>query len=135
MMVSMHFNIQMVIRALYYGLQILGYTVFLNSYLIPEASSTCVDIAFYKRFPEYIWSFGHCSHAHKWFGPGTYTEKCCFSDAINMLTCSTTYKEGDWSNNVLMILGRHFCDDLVEREARINLNISGMCVISCPYVS
>ena len=63
--------------------------------------------------------------SHRWQGPGTYTEKCCDLDAENTLTCSTTLKEGDWSNNILMMFGHRFCDDLVGRVGIISTNVSG----------
>ena len=100
-------------------------------YSLSEPGSTCVDIAFYTRLPEYNWSFGHCFSSHTWLGRGTYTEKCCISDPMNTLTCSTTSKEGDWSNNALMLFGHHFCDDLVGRETEIGLNVAGMFIPSC----
>ena len=104
----------------------------MHFYLISEPNTTCVNIDFYTRSPEYNWSFGHCMSPHTWLGAGTYTEKCCDFDSISILTCNTTSKEGDWSNNVLMMFGHRFCDDLVGQKGIITVNVSGMCKAILP---
>ena len=86
--------------------------------------SRCLDVVFYKRSREYHWSFGHCLSSLNWLGIGTYHEKCCVLDEINMLTCSTTAKGGDWSSTMLTMFGHRFCDDLVGKKGMIRINIS-----------
>ena len=71
-------------------------SLFLHFHIIPESGSTCVDIALYKRFPDYGWSFGHCLSSLEWLGRGTYIEKCCVTDTNIALTCSAASKDGDW---------------------------------------
>ena len=91
-----------------------------------DSDSTCIDIAFQTPSDEYNWSFGHCQGSDKWLRRGIYIEKCCNLDAQNTLTCSTTSKDGDWSNNFLMMFGHRFCDDLVGQTGIITMNNSGI---------
>ena len=84
----------------------------------------------YKHTPNYEWSFGPCSSSHEWIEPGIYSEKCCVSEKNNILTCSTTNNNADWSNNVLMLLGHRFCDDLVDYSASFLIDVSGIIVNS-----
>ena len=88
--------------------------------------SECFDVSIYKHTPWYEWSFGHCSMSPIWLGSGIYTDKCCISDGVHILRCSTkSHHKGDWSNTVVMMLGHQFCDDFVGHNAFIELNISG----------
>ena len=87
----------------------------------------------YKHTQDYDWSFGQCTSSHEWIEPGIYSEKCCVSENKNILTCSTANKDDDWSNNVLMLLGHRFCDDLVDYSASFLIDVSGILIYSYMY--
>ena len=89
----------------------------------------------YKHAPEYGWSIGHCSSSQEWKGPGIYSEKCCFADKKYILSCITTNKNGDWSSTVLMMLGHRFCNDVVDHNASLTIDISGDICICLLYTS
>ena len=78
-----------------------------------------------KQTSEKKWSLGPCSQSQKGLGEGRYTERCCLSEGIHILTCKAGRNENDWSSNVVMILGHRFCDDFVGHEAYIAINVSG----------
>ena len=80
------------------------------------------------------WSFGHCSPSQEWRGPGTYIEKCCLPEGTHTLTCKTTRDKNDWSTNVVMILGHHFCEDFVGYETTMKINISGSSKMTHQYM-
>ena len=77
---------------------------------------------------ENTWSLGNCSQSQKWAGPGTYTESCCLSKGVHMLTCKTDRARNDWSSNMVMIFGHRFCEDFVGYEAVFSINISGVLI-------
>ena len=79
-----------------------------------------------KQTSEKKWSLGPCSQSQKSLGEGRYTERCCLSEGIHILTCKAGRNENDWSSNVVMILGHRFCEDFVGYEAVIPINISGI---------
>ena len=94
--------------------------------LLSDSSPMCFDVSMTERSTsEYSWLLGHCSISHKWLGPGSYTEKCCISEGVHILTCSTKRSTNDWSLNGLTILGHRFCDDFVGYETAMAINISG----------
>ena len=96
-------------------------------------NSTCFDVSMYMPRSDLGWSLGYCSSFGKWLGSGTYTDKCCISGDLHILTCNTSsHSLRDWSNSVLNILGHQFCDDFVGHNAFIALNISGD--FTCTYV-
>ena len=80
----------------------------------------------YKPTPDYEWSFAHCSNSLRWMGAGIYTDQCCISDGVHILTCkASTHGQRDWSRSILMMFGHTFCDDAVGQHAFITLNMSG----------
>lgn len=80
----------------------------------------------YKNESLYEWSIGNCISSHKWYVPGTYTEKCCLPKGEHILECTTVRTSNDWSNTPLTMLGHRFCDDHVGHKAMISLNITGI---------
>ena len=81
----------------------------------------------YKPTPVYEWSFAHCSTSLKWMGAGIYTDQCCISDGVHILTCkASTHGQRDWSRSILKMFGHTFCDDAVGQQAFMALNISGV---------
>ena len=84
--------------------------------------------------PENTWSLGHCSQSQKWLRPGTYTERCCLSKEVHMLTCKTGRTRNDWSSNVVMVMGHRFCEDFVGYETVISINISGLFISSTIWI-
>ena len=91
-----------------------------------DPTSKCFDVSMYKSTSDFGWSFGNCSGSDKWLGSGTYTDKCCTSDVLHILSCSTSsHDQRDWSSTVLTMLGHQFCDDFAGHNAFISLNVSG----------
>ena len=80
----------------------------------------------FKPTPNHGWSIGHCNDSLKWMGSGTYTEKCCISGGLHILSCKArSHGDRDWSNNILTMLGHQFCNDFVGHNAFIVLNVTG----------
>ena len=95
-------------------------------FLTSGPASKCFDVSMYKSTSDFGWSLGNCSGSDKWLGSGTYTDKCCISDGLHILSCSTSsHDQRDWSNTVLTMLGHQFCDDFAGQNAFIPLNVSG----------
>ena len=93
-----------------------------------DPTSKCFDVSMYKPTSDFGWSLGHCSSSGIWLEAGTYTEKCCISEEVHILSCINTGPERhDWSSSILIMLGHQFCDDVVGHKAFIRLNISGIC--------
>ena len=95
-------------------------------FLTSGPATKCFDVSMYKSTSDFGWSLGNCSGSDKWLGSGTYTDKCCISDELQVLTCSTRSRgRRDWSNSILMMLGHQFCDDFVGHTAFIEINVTG----------
>ena len=95
-------------------------------FLTSGPASKCFDVSMYKSTSDFGWSLGNCSGSDKWLGSGTYTDQCCITEELQVLTCSTRSRgRGDWSNSILMMLGHQFCDDFVGHNAFIEINVTG----------
>ena len=93
----------------------------------------CFDISMYKPTNDFGWSFGHCSSSGMWLDPGTYTQKCCLSGEVHVLTCINNSPERlDWSSSALITFGHQFCDDVVGHISFIPLNISALAMSFSP---
>ena len=93
---------------------------------VSESSSACFDVSMYKPTKDFGWSLGTCSDSRIWLGSGTYTDKCCISDGLQILSCQTSsHGQQDWSKTTLRMLGHQFCDDFAGRNAFIPLNVTG----------
>ena len=94
--------------------------------LIKERNSKCFDVSMYKPTREFGWSLGKCFGSRQWLGSGTYTDKCCILEEMQILSCNiTSHNHRDWSSTTLTMLGHHFCDDFAGHNAFISINVTG----------
>ena len=89
-----------------------------------EAEMECFDISLHKISKKSTWTFGSCSSSLEFTKAGVYTEKCCISPGVHILSCNDPFDD-DWSRRPLILQGHEFCNDYVGKTAIVQLNLTG----------